>query len=92
MSPRTTILFAGDESWRIACAGAVDELRFEPETSAREIAAAVTAKLRERQYQGEGVLFALPSSWCMAASIATQGLPRNDRAAMRFRLRCQSLI
>ncbi|MDB5324243.1 MAG: hypothetical protein JWN40_5874 [Phycisphaerales bacterium] len=86
MSPLTTILFAGDDSWRIASAGAVDELRIDRETSANEIAAAVAAKLRERQYQGEGVLLALPSSWCMAASISTQGLPRHDRAAMRFRL------
>src|SRR5258706_8319770 len=86
MSPRTTILIAGEESWRIASAGAVDALRIERETPPKEIAAAVATKLRERQSQGEGVLLALPSSWCLAASISTQGLPRHDRAAMRFRL------
>jgi len=61
-------------------------LRIERETPPKEIAAAVEAKLRERHYQGEDVLLALPSSWCLAASIDTQGLPRHDRAAMRFRL------
>jgi hypothetical protein len=87
VSPRTaTILFAGDESWRIASGGSVDEVRVERETSAKEIAAAVAAKLGERQYQGEGVVLALPSSWCIAASVCTQGLPPRDRAAMRFRL------
>jgi hypothetical protein len=82
----TTILFAGDQIWRIASAGALDELPVEPEAPAKEIAAAVAAKLRERHYSGEGVLLALPSTWCLAASISTQELPRHDRAAMRFRL------
>src|SRR3954470_5330048 len=86
MPQRTTILFASDQTWRIASAGAVDEVRVEREASAKEIAATVAAKLRERQYGGEGVLLALPSSWCLAASISTEGLPRHDRAAMRFRL------
>jgi hypothetical protein len=86
MPPHATILFADDQAWRIASAGALDELRVEQESSAKDIAAAVAAKLRERHYAGEGVLLALPSSWCLAASISTQGLPRHERAAMRFRL------
>ena len=86
MSFRTTILFAGDQTWRIASAGHIDQTSVEADASPSQVATAVAAKLRERQYGGEGVLLALPAGWCLAASISTDGLPRHDRAAMRFRL------
>lgn len=80
------VLFAGDEVWRVASRGAVDEVRFDREASAKQVAAGIAAKLRERGYQGEGVLLALPGSWCLSAEISTADLPRQDRAAMAFRL------
>lgn len=80
------VLFAGDEVWRVASRGAVDEVRFDREASAKQIAAGVAGKLRERGYQGEGLLLALPGSWCLSAEISTADLPRQDRAAMAFRL------
>jgi hypothetical protein len=86
MAGGTFILFAGDESWRIVSRGASDELRVEREAGAGEIALAAAAKLRARGYQGEGVLLALPAPWCLSAVISTADLPRQDRAAMAFRL------
>jgi hypothetical protein len=80
------VLFAGDEVWRVRSGGAVDEVRFERGAGAKEVAAAVTAKLRGRGYQGQGVLLALPAAWCLSAVISTADLPRQDRAAMAFRL------
>jgi hypothetical protein len=80
------VVFAGDEVWRVASRGAVDEVRFDREAGAKQIAARIAGKLRERGYQGEGLLLALPGSWCLSAEISTADLPRQDRAAMAFRL------
>ncbi len=80
------VLFAGDDVWRVASRGAVDEVRLDREAGAKQIAAAMAGKLRERGYQGEGLLLALPGSWCLSAEISTADLPRQDRAAMAFRL------
>src|SRR5437773_1319612 len=80
------VIFAGERAWKIASGGAVDEVRIDPEATANDIAAAVAAKLRERAYQGEGVMLALPSAWCLSAGISLEGLSAADRAAMAFRL------
>jgi hypothetical protein len=80
------VLFAADELWRVASRGAVDEVRLDRQASAKEIAAGVAGVLRGRGYQGEGLLLALPGSWCLSAEISTADLPRQDRAAMAFRL------
>ena len=84
--PGPFVIFAGDRGWKIASGAAVDELRIDPEATANDIAAAVAAKLRERGYQGEGVMLALPSAWCLSARISLEGLSAVDRAAMAFRL------
>ena len=80
------ILFADDEFWRITSPGATDEMRFDREVGAKQIASALAAKLRARGYQGEGTLLALPAAWCLSAVISIADLPRQDRAAMAFRL------
>jgi type II secretory pathway component PulL len=80
------VIFAGERAWKIASGGAVDEVRIDPEATTNDVAAAVAAKLRERGYQGEGVVLALPSAWCLSAGISLEGLSAADRAAMAFRL------
>src|SRR4051812_19728408 len=80
------VIFAGEETWRVTAPGAADDLRFDREAAPKSIAAAVAAKLRGRGYQGEGVLLALPSAWCLAAQVSLADLPRHDRSAMAFRL------
>ena len=83
---RAVVLFAGDSVWRIASPGGADELRFEPGAGAGEIAASVAERLRQRGYDGAAVLLALPSAWCLAATIDTDDLPAGDHAALAFRL------
>ncbi len=80
------VLFAGDEAWQVRSPAGVDDLRLEPKASAGAIASQVAEALRGRGYQGQGVLLALPSAWCLSAVLAVGDLPRQDRAAMAFRL------
>src|SRR5207302_8792168 len=68
------VIFAGERAWKIASGAAVDEVRIDAEASANDVAGAVAAKLRERGYQGEGVMLALPSAWCLSAGVSLEGL------------------
>jgi type II secretory pathway component PulL len=80
------VIFAAERAWKIASGEAVDELRIDPEAAGNHVAAEIAAKLRQRGYQGEGVMLALPSAWCLSAGISLEGLAASDRAAMAFRL------
>src|SRR4051794_20160040 len=84
--PESFVIFLGDAHWRIVSPGATDDLRVGRETPPAETASAVAATLRTRGYQGQGTLVAIPSTWCLSASISTADLPRQDRSAMSFRL------
>lgn len=86
MAHRPFILFPSPTAWRIASPGATDDVPVDADASAEQTAAAVAGQLRSRGYSGQGVLLAIPSDWCLAASISTAGVPRNDRAALCFRL------
>ena len=58
-----------------------------PITAADETADAVAAALKTAGYRFEPVLLAIPSHWCLCASVTTAGLPRKERRrAMIYRL------
>jgi hypothetical protein len=89
--PAWFTIFAGTRNWLIAridgdgCRIAALEaaVGLKPEISA------VVSKLKNLGYQGEGVMFALPSRWCLCASVSEKGLRGRERAqdaALRFRL------
>jgi hypothetical protein len=85
--PKAAItIFPADDVWRIVSAAAIDDIRVDRESSPAQVAAAVAAALQKRGYRAEGVLLALPSPWCLAAVISTADFPRQDRAALAFRL------
>jgi hypothetical protein len=86
MNPDPIVIFPGDHGWRIASPGGVDELQFERDVTPDQIAEAVSATLRNRGYRAQGVLLALPSTWCLAARISMEGLTADDRGAWIFRL------
>jgi len=90
MAARAFVIFAGQIGWRIGVASAGDatitDVPVADATSTSQIAAAVAKALATAGYRGEGALLALPSAWCLAATIATQDLPPSDRKAMLFRL------
>jgi hypothetical protein len=53
---------------------------------ADEVPLDVPATLHAPGEHGRSVVMALPSTWCLAATIDTAGLPRNDRRAGVYRL------
>lgn len=55
-------------------------------SSPSDMAADCSQLLRELDYTGEPVLLAIPSSWCLAASFANDGLPTKSRdRALQYR-------
>lgn len=78
------------KGWRVAAvSGGGAEVAFRdldaPATG--QAAEAVASFLKAEGYNGQGVLLALPSAWCLCAPVAAADLPpRNRRTALTFRL------
>ena len=87
MAKQSFILIPTERAWRVAAPG-VDVLEVPIPADGRPAdgAADVAAALRQLGYAGQGVMLALPSTMCLAASISLDGLPRGDREAMAYRL------
>lgn len=85
------LIVLGSDRWRVArLAGASIEWA---ETDCRDDAtgpeaiADLASILREWEYQGRGVVLALPADWILAAPISCDDLPRKERQlAMLYRL------
>lgn len=81
MSGRCTV-FVSDGTWRVACVGAegarVRDLAQGPDADLRARAVSVAEAVSELGGSGPVVL-ALPSSWCLSASVLTDGLGRSGR-------------
>ena len=74
------VLIPGDDGWRLAWPGSGGA--FDVDGSADAAVEALDAANRPR-----AVLVALPSAWCMSASVDTSGLPRRGRRrALLYRL------
>lgn len=90
MRSHAFILFAAESAWKLCRCGpgtsAWVDVPLEPGSTAAERAERVSLALRPMGYEGQGTLLAVPSSWCFAASIATEDLPKNDRKALLYRL------
>jgi hypothetical protein len=84
------IFFVSDTNWRLcALVGGTPkyvDVSLAPDATAQHRAEKVSAALQSFGYAGEPAILAVPSSWCYAASIATDDLPKNDRKAMVYRL------
>jgi len=63
-----------------------EDVEVSVEAPGDEVASRAAEVLEKKGYRGEGILIALPSSWCFSASVQTGDLPRNDRKAMAYRL------
>src|SRR4051794_4277998 len=90
MSARSFVIFAHETEWRngVATSGGttISDIQVTDASSPSQAAADVASALTAAGYRGEAVLLAVPSAWCLVASISTQDLPANDRKAMLFRL------
>ncbi len=91
MSHQQHVIFASDEAWQVATTRGDEILlrQVPPQAgvAADQIAPLVRAALDELGYDGGGVILALPSAWCLAASVDTKGLSRKARSsALLYRL------
>src|SRR5947207_4144142 len=90
MSRKTFILFAGDDPWRI---GVIDgggpritDISIPHAANPHQIAASCADALKKSGHGASPILLAVPSSWCLAASIRTDDLPRADAKSLIYRL------
>jgi hypothetical protein len=90
MASPAFVLFAGEPGWRIGVVSSSGRtfvsLQINPEENPQQIAAHVAEAMKDAGYGGQGVVLAVPSAWCLAASIHTGDLPKSDRKAMLYRL------
>jgi hypothetical protein len=76
------IVFPGERQWHVGVASQEISVLAAPSDPA-----GVASLLTEKGWKGEPVLLALPSAWCLAAGISTEGAGRkNRRQALGFRL------
>jgi hypothetical protein len=85
------IVFVGDEAWRVGRVRGgevhIARLAFAPDAELGVRAAAVKRQLEQDGYADQPVVLAIESSWCLCATISTEGLGRTGRLkAMGFRL------
>ncbi len=85
------LVFLGDGSWRAAAVRDGDvhliEVPLEPDATTEARVEAARRALADLGYADEPIALALPSSWCLCATIATDDLERGGRRrAMGFRL------
>src|SRR5439155_27238006 len=85
MPAQPFIVFPTSNAWRVATLhGDAPQVRHLPAVT--DMASAVASELRELGHAGQGVILALPTEWCIVASIQTCDLPRHDHGAMIYRL------
>src|SRR5689334_16163709 len=86
MAKRTFILFASDTGWQ---AGAGDSLVQVPMTAGAtpdQIATAAADSPKQLGHGASPIILAIPSNWCLCASIHTDDLPKADYRSLLYRL------
>src|SRR5258705_7047033 len=90
MSQKPFILFAGDDAWRVGAMDAraprITEIPLPPAATSSQIAAQCAEVLKKSGHGASPILLAIPSSWCLAASIRTDDLPKADAKSLVYRL------
>lgn len=90
MTSSAFIIFAGETDCRIGvvASGVVSfiDVEIAAETTPTQTAGQLAVALKAAGYDGQGVVLAIPSGWCLAAAFATDDLPAGDRRAMLYRL------
>ena len=90
MPERFFTLFVRPTGWCItavpAAANLPSDIPLPVDAAPAEVAAAISSALKRAGYSGNPVTVAIPSAWCLSATIATGDLPRGDSKAMLYRL------
>src|SRR5262245_35818705 len=91
MSARSFILLADGAQWRVAAVSAPGEVEWidrsiDGAAAVEIVAEEISEALSRAGYRGGGVSLLIDSANCLAASISTVDLPRQDRRSLIYRL------
>jgi type II secretory pathway component PulL len=86
MAKSNFILFASDTAWHAGNADALVEIPLSANATPDQIASAAADSLKKLGHGASPVTLAIPSSWCLCASIHTDDLPKSDYKSLLYRL------
>jgi len=86
MAKRTFILFASDTTAHAASGDSLVEISLPAPATPDQFAAAAAESLRQLGHGASPVILAIPSNWCLCASIRTDVLPKADYKSLLYRL------
>ncbi len=91
MMPAQYVIFVGDADWYLGIAGEQDSapslIDSPDDATVKQRAEALSQVLLTQDYIGQSVVLAIPSDWCLSATIKVNDLPRRNRgSAMTYRL------
>jgi len=86
MAKPTFILFASDTAWRVGTSNSLVEIPIPSAATPDQIASAAANSLKQLGHGASPVTLAIPSNWCLCASIRTDDLPKADYKSLLYRL------
>src|SRR5881394_2409357 len=86
MAKRSFILFASDTVWHAGTGNSLVQIPIASSATPNEIASAAVDSLKQLGHGASPIILAIPSNWCLCASIRTDDLPKADYKSMLYRL------
>jgi len=86
MPKRTFILFASDTAWHAGTGDSLVQIRIPASATPDQIAQAAANSLKQLGHGASPIILAIPSNWCLCASIRTDDLPKADYKSLLYRL------
>jgi type II secretory pathway component PulL len=86
MSKNTFILFASDTGWQAGAGESLIDIAVPHGATPDQIASASAQSLKQLGHGASSVILAIPSNWCLCATIRTDDLPKADYKSLLYRL------
>ena len=86
MPKSTFILFASDIAWHAGTADSLVQISIPASATPDQIATAAAEALKQLGHGASPLILAIPSNWCLCASIRTDDLPKADYKSLLYRL------
>src|SRR3954462_6399619 len=86
MAKKNFILFASDTAWHAGAGESLVEIPLSTGATSDQIASAAADALKKMGYGASPLALAIPSNWCLCASIDGGDLPKSDYHSLLYRL------
>ncbi|HEV8290468.1 MAG TPA: hypothetical protein VGP94_01030, partial [Tepidisphaeraceae bacterium] len=86
MAKASYILFASDTAWHAGKADALVEVTITADATPDQVASAAAVALKKLGHGASPVTLAIPSNWCLCATIRTDDLSKADYKSLLYRL------